>query len=57
MYGPSRVFTRMFALGLREGLREHGVSVKRTAIEHRFLPETYKAARHATKAKPRPQRS
>ncbi|MGW6647269.1 hypothetical protein [Streptomyces iakyrus] len=47
----------MFALGLREGLREHGVSVKRTAIEHRFLPETYKAARHATKAKPRPQRS
>ncbi|MGV9910212.1 SDR family NAD(P)-dependent oxidoreductase [Streptomyces tendae] len=111
VYGPSRAFTRMFALGLREELKEHGVSVtclmpgatdsdfharagmnntafgtgakknsrkevarqgfvammegraeivggdaatKRTAIEHRFLPETYKAARHATKAKPRP---
>lgn len=111
VYGPSRAFTRMFALGLREELKEHGVTVtclmpgaadsnfhasagmnntafgpgmkknsrkevarqgflalmngraevvggdtatKRTAIEHRFLPETYKAARHATKAKPRP---
>ncbi|MFI1749786.1 SDR family NAD(P)-dependent oxidoreductase [Streptomyces fungicidicus] len=110
VYGPSRAFTRMFALGLREELEEHGVTVttlmpgatdsdfharagmndtvfgpgmkknsrkdvarqgflammegraevvggdaatKRTAIEHRFLPETYKAARHATKAKPR----
>ncbi|MER6223502.1 SDR family NAD(P)-dependent oxidoreductase [Streptomyces sp900105755] len=110
VYWPSRAFTRMFALGLREELKEHGVSVtclmpgatdsdfhsragmnnnafgpgmkknsrkevarqdflalmngraevvggdpatKRTAIEHRFLPETYKAARHATKAKPR----
>ncbi|MFJ3981466.1 SDR family NAD(P)-dependent oxidoreductase [Streptomyces fungicidicus] len=110
VYGPSRAFTRMFALGLREELKEHGVTVttlmpgatdsdfharagmndtafgpgmkknsrkdvarqgflammegraevvggdaatKRTAIEHRFLPETYKAARHATKAKPR----
>ncbi|MEU4490180.1 SDR family NAD(P)-dependent oxidoreductase [Streptomyces purpurascens] len=114
VYGPSRAFTRMFALGLREELKEHGVTVtclmpgatdsnfharagmnntafgpgmkknsrkevarqgflalmngraevvggdaatKRTAIEHRFLPETYKAARHATKAKPRPQHS
>ena len=28
-------------------------ATKRTALEHRFLPETYKAARHATKAKPR----
>ncbi|MES5824545.1 SDR family NAD(P)-dependent oxidoreductase [Streptomyces sp. RG80] len=112
VYGPSRAFTRMFALGLREELKEHGVGVtclmpgatdsdfhtragmnntafgpgmkknnrkevarqgflalmngraevvggdaatKRTAIEHRFLPETYKAARHATKAKPRPE--
>jgi len=110
VYGPSRAFTRMFALGLREELKEHGVTViclmtgatdsnfhanagmnntafgpdmeknsrkevarqgflalmngraeivggdvatKRTAVEHRFLPETYKAARHATKAKPR----
>ncbi|GAA2267557.1 hypothetical protein GCM10010145_47560 [Streptomyces ruber] len=26
---------------------------RRTAVEHRFLPETYKAARHATKARPR----
>ncbi|MFJ3706327.1 MULTISPECIES: SDR family NAD(P)-dependent oxidoreductase [unclassified Streptomyces] len=113
VYGPSRAFTRMFALGLREELKEHGVTVtclmpgatdsdfharagmnntafgtgakknsrkvvarqgfvammegraeivggdaatKRSAIEHRFLPETYKAARHATKAKPRPHR-
>ncbi|GAA2325731.1 SDR family NAD(P)-dependent oxidoreductase [Streptomyces cuspidosporus] len=108
VYGPSRAFTRMFALGLRAELKEHGVTVtclmpgaadsdfharasmnhtafgpgmkknsskevarqgflalmngraeivggdatKRTALEHRFLPETYKAARHATKAKP-----
>ncbi|MEV5516341.1 SDR family NAD(P)-dependent oxidoreductase [Streptomyces flaveolus] len=112
VYGPSRAFTRMFALGLREELQEHGITVttlmpgaadsdfharagmnntafgigakknsrkevarqgfiammegraeivggdaatKRTALQHRFLPETYKAARHATKAKPRPQ--
>ncbi|MFB7928910.1 SDR family NAD(P)-dependent oxidoreductase [Streptomyces sp. NPDC056039] len=112
VYGPSRAFTRMFALGLREELKEHGVTVttlmpgatdsdfharagmndtafgvgakknsrkevarqgfiammegrpeivggdtatKRTALEHRFLPEPYKATRHATKAKPRPQ--
>ncbi|MFJ9542531.1 SDR family NAD(P)-dependent oxidoreductase [Streptomyces sp. NPDC101225] len=112
VYGPSRAFTRMFALGLREELKDHGVTVttlmpgatdsnfharagmtntafgpgmkknsrkevarqgflammegraeivggdaatKRTAIRHRFLPETYKAARHAEKAKPRPQ--
>ncbi|MFD9291568.1 SDR family NAD(P)-dependent oxidoreductase, partial [Streptomyces sp. NPDC060030] len=27
VYGPSRAFTRMFALGLREELKEHGVSV------------------------------
>ncbi|MDT0317162.1 SDR family NAD(P)-dependent oxidoreductase [Streptomyces millisiae] len=110
VYGPSRAFTRMFALGLREELKEHGVTVttlmpgatdsdfhtragmdntafgpgmkknsrrevarqgfvammkgraevvggdaatRRTAVEHRFLPETYKAARHATKARPR----
>ncbi|MGW2841083.1 SDR family NAD(P)-dependent oxidoreductase [Streptomyces sp. NPDC001493] len=112
VYGPSRAFTRMFALGLREEFKEHDLTVtclmpgatdsdfharagmnntafgtgakknsrkqvarqgfiammecraeivggdtatKRTAIEHRFLPETYKAARHATQAKPRPQ--
>ncbi|MFC9425700.1 SDR family NAD(P)-dependent oxidoreductase [Streptomyces sp. NPDC056987] len=111
VYGPSRAFTRMFALGLREELKEHGVSVttlmpgatdsefharagmnntafgtgakknsrkdvarqgflalmegkaeivggdaatKRTALKHRFMPETLKAARHARKAKPRP---
>lgn len=111
VYGPSRAFTRMFALGLREELKGHGVSVtclmpgatdsdfharagmnntafghgmkknsrkevarqgflalmngraevvggdaatQRAAIAHRFLPETYKAARHATKARPRP---
>ncbi|MFC9063533.1 oxidoreductase, partial [Streptomyces sp. NPDC057074] len=29
-------------------------ATKRAALQHRFLPETYKAARHATKAKPRP---
>ncbi|WP_280922556.1 SDR family NAD(P)-dependent oxidoreductase [Streptomyces iakyrus] len=28
VYGPSRAFTRMFALGLREELKEHGVSVR-----------------------------
>ncbi|MEW2296214.1 SDR family NAD(P)-dependent oxidoreductase [Streptomyces sp. NPDC006743] len=112
VYGPSRAFTRMFALGLREELKGHGVTVttlmpgatdsdfharagmnntafgtgakknsrkdvarqgfvammegraeivggdaatKRTALRHRFLPETYKAARHATKAEPRPE--
>ncbi|GAB2886306.1 SDR family NAD(P)-dependent oxidoreductase [Streptomyces mayteni] len=27
VYGPSRAFTRMFGLGLREELKEHGVSV------------------------------
>ncbi|MEU5592926.1 SDR family NAD(P)-dependent oxidoreductase [Streptomyces sp. NPDC020298] len=111
VYGPSRAFTRMFALGLREELKEHGVSVttlmpgatdsdfharagmnntafgpgmkknsrkdvarqgflammdgqaqvvggdfttRRTALEHRFLPETFKAARHARMARPRP---
>ncbi|MFF8763543.1 SDR family NAD(P)-dependent oxidoreductase [Nocardiopsis dassonvillei] len=27
VYGPSRAFTRMFALGLREELKEYGVSV------------------------------
>ncbi|MDN3029084.1 SDR family NAD(P)-dependent oxidoreductase [Streptomyces sp. S.PB5] len=27
VYGPSRAFTRMFALGLREELKEHGVTV------------------------------
>ncbi|MET4923611.1 SDR family NAD(P)-dependent oxidoreductase [Streptomyces sp. PSRA5] len=27
VYGPSRAFTRMFALGLREELKEHAVSV------------------------------
>ncbi|MEV0234614.1 SDR family NAD(P)-dependent oxidoreductase [Nonomuraea sp. NPDC050786] len=27
VYGPSRAFTRMFALALREELKEHGVSV------------------------------
>ncbi|MFC9132695.1 SDR family NAD(P)-dependent oxidoreductase [Streptomyces sp. NPDC057099] len=110
VYGPSRAFTRMFALGLREELKEHGVSVttlmpgatdsdfharagmnntafgpgmrknsrkdvarqgflammdgraqvvggdlatRRTALEHRFLPETLKAARHARLADPR----
>lgn len=110
VYGPSRAFTRMFALGLREELKEHGVSVtallpgatdsdfhsragmddtafgptmkknsrkevarqgfaalmagraevvggdratKWTAVKHRFLPETWKAARHARKARPR----
>ncbi|MEU6548941.1 SDR family NAD(P)-dependent oxidoreductase [Streptomyces sp. NPDC046915] len=110
VYGPSRAFTRMFALGLREELKEHGVSVttlmpgatdsdfharagmnntafgpgmkknsrkdvarqgflammdgqaqvvggdlttRRTALEHRFLPETFKAARHARMARPR----
>lgn len=110
VYGPSRAFTRMFALGLREELRGTGVTVttlmpgatdsdfharagmnntafgptakkndktevarqgfeallagkaevvggdratKRTAILHRFLPETLKAARHARQAKPR----
>ncbi|MGW2331014.1 SDR family NAD(P)-dependent oxidoreductase [Streptomyces sp. NPDC001700] len=109
VYGPSRAFTRMFALGLREELKDHGVSVttllpgatdsdfharagmndtafgpgmkknsrvqvarqgydalmsgraqviggdratRRAAVEHRFLPEPYKAARHARKAKP-----
>ncbi|EFL21475.1 short chain dehydrogenase/reductase family oxidoreductase [Streptomyces himastatinicus ATCC 53653] len=109
VYGPSRAFTRMFALGLREELEEHGVSVttllpgatdsdfharagmndtafgpgmkknsrvqvarqgfdalmsgraqvvggdratRRAAARHRFLPETYKAARHARKARP-----
>ncbi len=106
--GPSRAFTRMFALGLREELRDTGVTrhplmpcatnngfharagmnntafgfnankndktevarqgfdalmagkaqivdrtTKRTALLHRFLPETVKAARHARKAKPR----
>ncbi|MGW6015998.1 SDR family NAD(P)-dependent oxidoreductase [Streptomyces sp. NPDC055210] len=111
VYGPSRAFTRMFALGLREELKEHGVSVttlmpgatdsdfharagmnntdfgpgmkknsrmdvarqgflammggkaevvggdaatRRTALSHRFLPESFKAARHARAAKPRP---
>ncbi|QJT07351.1 SDR family NAD(P)-dependent oxidoreductase [Streptomyces asoensis] len=111
VYGPSRAFTRMFALGLREELKEHGVSVttlmpgatdsdfharagmddtafgtgmkknsrktvarqgflalmdgraevvggdaatKRTALKHRFLPEPWKAAQHARKAKPQP---
>ena len=111
VYGPSRAFTRMFALSLREELRGTGVTVttlmpgatnrdfharagmnntafgpnankndkvevarqgfeamlagraqvvggdratKRTALLHRFLPETLKAARHARKAKPRP---
>ncbi|MFG2544802.1 hypothetical protein ACGFY8_10090 [Streptomyces sp. NPDC048232] len=29
-------------------------ATRRAALQHRFLPETYKAARHATKAKPRP---
>ncbi|QUH02942.1 SDR family NAD(P)-dependent oxidoreductase [Saccharopolyspora erythraea] len=110
VYGPSRAFTRMFALGLREELRDSGVTVttlmpgatnsdfharagmnntafgptankndkvevarqgfeamlagraqvvggdrttKRTALLHRFLPETLKAVRHARKAKPR----
>ncbi|WP_433519625.1 SDR family NAD(P)-dependent oxidoreductase [Nonomuraea sp. CA-143628] len=110
VYGPSRAFTYMFAEGLREELKEYGVSVtallpgatdsdfharagmadtafgtgakknsrldvaqqgfdalmagkdhvvagdgatKRTALMHRFLPETFKAARHAHKAKPR----
>lgn len=110
VYGPSRAFTRMFALGLREELRGTGVTVttlmpgatnsdfharagmnntafgptakkndkvevarqgftammngraqivggdrttKRTALLHRFLPETLKATRHARKAKPR----
>lgn len=110
VYGPSRAFTRMFALGLREELRGTGVSVtaflpgatdsdfharagmnntafgpsaqkndksevarqgyvalmagdaevvagdratKRTGLLNRFLPETFKAARHARKAKPR----
>ncbi|MEU9268442.1 SDR family NAD(P)-dependent oxidoreductase [Streptomyces sp. NPDC048251] len=27
VYGPSRAFTRMFALGLREELKEHGITV------------------------------
>ncbi|MFC7329452.1 SDR family NAD(P)-dependent oxidoreductase [Marinactinospora rubrisoli] len=110
VYGPSRAFTRMFALGLREELKEHGVSVttllpgatdtdfhsragmdntafgpgaKKNSrvqvarqgleallagraqvvggdlatrwayVKHRFLAETYKAARHALKARPR----
>ncbi|MFD3309263.1 SDR family NAD(P)-dependent oxidoreductase [Streptomyces sp. NPDC058656] len=109
VYGPSRAFTRMFALGLREELKEHGVSVttlmpgatdsdfharagmnntafgtgmkknsrkdvarqgflammdgraevvggdaatRRTALKHRFMPETLKASRHARMAKP-----
>jgi hypothetical protein len=30
-------------------------ATRRTVIKHRFLPETLKAARHARRAKPRPQ--
>ncbi|MGX5185402.1 hypothetical protein ACWKT5_21880 [Streptomyces avermitilis] len=29
-------------------------ATKRTALKHRFLPETWKATQHARKAKPQP---
>ncbi|MGW0875265.1 hypothetical protein ACWD3J_47665 [Streptomyces sp. NPDC002755] len=46
-------------LAMMEGRAEivgGDAAIKRTTIEHRFLPETYKAAHNATKANPAPSR-